>query len=117
MKAQVLLLAVLLFVGLSSFKNSKKNNNEAMDLNTSITGLIVDQNSGEALVGVEVQLEGSKLKTYTDFDGKFSFDNVSPGAYKVSTSYISYENSESRNININKNEMHTLNLNLKTANK
>jgi len=43
------------------------------------------------LVGVEVKIEGTDMKTYTDFDGNFSFNNLKPGEYKVVTSYISYQ--------------------------
>ena len=31
------------------------------------------------------------MKTYTDFDGKFSFRNLKPGEYNIVASYISYE--------------------------
>lgn len=60
---------------------------------TVLTGSISDELSGESLVGVEVKLEGTDLKTYTDFDGNFSFKNVKPGEYKITSSYISYEKS------------------------
>ena len=29
--------------------------------------------------------------TYTDFDGKFTFENIKPGEYKLVTNYISYK--------------------------
>jgi len=56
-----------------------------------LVGSISDANSGESLVGVEVKIEGTDLKTYTDFDGNFSFNNVKPGEYKVVANYISYK--------------------------
>lgn len=119
MKAQVLFIALVLFVGLNSFKAEKKApaKAEAATLNNSITGLVIDNSTGEALAGVEISLEGTELKTYTDFDGKFSFDGIQPGDYKVCTKYISYKKQESKPIKVNRNEMHTLNLELKTANK
>jgi hypothetical protein len=55
-----------------------------------LSGTVLDSNSGELLVGVEVQIEGTDTKTYTDFDGNFSFDNMKPGEYKLVTNYISY---------------------------
>ena len=65
-------------------------------------GLIV----GEALVGVEIKLEGTDLKTYSDFDGNFSFDNVKQGEYKVIANYISYEKkTETLKISPNENEL------------
>lgn len=63
---------------------------------TILLGTIADDKSGETLVGVEVKLEGTDLKTYTDFDGNFSFKNVKPGAYKLTSNYISYEKKTKR---------------------
>ncbi|MFW5774271.1 MAG: carboxypeptidase-like regulatory domain-containing protein, partial [Tangfeifania sp.] len=57
---------------------------------TVLTGTVADSGSGELLAGVEIQLEGTDKKTYTDFDGNFTF-NVKPGEYKVVASYISYK--------------------------
>jgi len=119
MKAQVLFIALVLFVGLNSFKSEKKTPDaataQATMLNNSITGLVIDNSTGEALAGVEINIEGTQLKTYTDFDGKFSFESLQPGDYKVCTKYISYKKKESRSIKVDRNEMHTLNLELKTA--
>jgi len=53
--------------------------------------VVTDKSSSEALVGVEVQIEGTNQKVYTDFDGKFTFCNLKPGEYKLVASYISYE--------------------------
>ncbi len=114
MKAKVLFIAIGLFIGLSSFKGGKRAA-DVVDFNTSISGVVLDEVSGEALVGVEVTLEGSNLTTYTDFDGKFSFNEVVPGDYKVSTDYVSYESTESTGIKLNQDEMHTLNLSLRAA--
>ena len=68
-----------------------------------LTGSIADEKSGESLVGVEVKLEGTDLKTYTDFDGNFSFERVKPGEYKLQANYISYQK-ESKVLNVNKKE-------------
>lgn len=68
-----------------------------------VSGTVADQVSGESLVGVEVKIEGTDLKTYTDFDGNFSFSNVKPGAYKMVTTYISYEKG-TKVLNVKANE-------------
>lgn len=65
-----------------------------------LAGSIADKVSGESLVGVEVKIEGTDRKAYTDFDGNFSFEGVKPGEYKLVTNYISYEKkSEVLNVN------------------
>lgn len=80
--------AMLANAGVNDDKNKASDNkSEATVL---ISGSVADENSGESLVGVEVKLEGTNLKTYTDFDGKFTFENIKPGEYKLSTNYISY---------------------------
>jgi flagellar basal body-associated protein FliL len=54
-------------------------------------GIVHDVESKELLTGVEVRIEGTDLKAYTDFDGTFSFNNLTPGDYKLVTNYISYQ--------------------------
>jgi hypothetical protein len=58
-----------------------------------LKGKVVDFNSGESLTGVEVAIEGSTIKAYTDFDGNFEIKDVKPGNYNLVASYISYYNS------------------------
>ena len=60
----------------------------------SVSGNVIDEVSGEALVGVEVKLVGSDVKTYTDFDGHFVIDNLKAGQCKLVTSYTSYNKNE-----------------------
>ena len=70
---------------------------------TVLKGTVADEKSGEALVGVEIKLEGTDLKTYSDFDGNFSFNNVKSGEYKVVANYISYEK-ETKTLNVSPSE-------------
>lgn len=58
-----------------------------------LKGKVVDINSGEYLTGVEVTIEGTTIKAYTDFDGNFEIKDVKPGNYNLVASYISYNNS------------------------
>jgi hypothetical protein len=60
----------------------------------SLSGNVIDKKSGEALVGVEVKVEGSDQKAYTDFDGHFVLDKVKTGECKLVANYISYDKSE-----------------------
>jgi len=60
----------------------------------SVSGNVIDEVSGEALVGVEVKVEGSDLKTYTDFDGHFVIENLKAGQCKLVASYTSYNKNE-----------------------
>jgi len=104
-------LTILLVLVLAIFAvNAKENANKATDTETSattiLTGTVADENSGESLVGVEVKIEGTDLKTYTDFDGNFSFKNVKPGEYKLVTNYISYQKkTEVLNVSAQENKL------------
>ena len=60
----------------------------------SLSGNVIDEVSGESLVGVEVKIEGSDIKTYTDFDGHFVINNLKPGQCKLVACYTSYNKNE-----------------------
>jgi hypothetical protein len=98
-----------------SDKNKNETNISAAPVNAAISGVIVDEITGEALTGVEVKLNGSESKTYTDFEGKFVFDIQKPGKYSVETNFISYQ-SVKQAINVDQNEVHALNLKLGVVN-
>lgn len=72
----------------------------------SLTGNVIDEVSGEALVGVEVKIDGSDVKTYTDFDGHFVINNLKAGDCKLVTSYTSYnKNEKSLQVNSKTNQV------------
>ena len=94
---KTLFIAILTVIGLSSLHAEEKGT-KVNDATTSasaasiiLEGAVIDKESGEFLVGIEVKVEGTDLKTYTDFDCNFSFDKIKPGEYKIVTNYISYE--------------------------
>ncbi len=55
-----------------------------------IAGRVLDQSSGESLIGVNVFLEGTTQGTVTDADGNYVVVNVRPGAYTLVFSYVGY---------------------------
>lgn len=57
----------------------------------SVNGKIIDKETGEALTGVLVQINGTGLSTYSDFEGSFSFNNLKPGNYTATVTFISYD--------------------------
>lgn len=100
--AIIMVLAVL--VGQAKEKEGKSKNTEAAT--SALKGTVADEKSGEALVGVEIKLEGTDLKTYSDFDGNFSFNDIKPGEYKLVANYISYEKeTKTLNVSPSKNEL------------
>ncbi len=115
MKALVLSIAIMAISIVNTFAITEKPGEPAI-ANTCISGVIVDQNTGEALTGVEVKLNGTDTKTYTDFDGKFVFNQIKPGKYSVEAKIISYQPIV-RSVNVNTNELHALNLQLDNVGK
>lgn len=65
-----------------------------------VKGKVTDSNTGETLVGVQVKLAETDLKTFTDFDGNFEFEEVKPGEYSIVASYISYKEHKIEHKNI-----------------
>jgi hypothetical protein len=96
MKKLLLSIALVSFLGFAyaGNDNAKENKAEPSPANVvSISGTVADLNTGEALTGVEITIEGTDIKTYSDFDGNFSFDKISPGEYSIIASFISYKKS------------------------
>ncbi|HZL11018.1 MAG TPA: carboxypeptidase-like regulatory domain-containing protein [Prolixibacteraceae bacterium] len=95
---KVIFALLVAFVATSAFAEKTDTKTEtksdAESAMISLSGNVIDQVSGEALVGVEVKVDGSDLKTYTDFDGHFVLDNMKSGDYKLVANYISYDKKE-----------------------
>lgn len=87
-------LLVIIFSGaLVAGIDGNDNKGAEPSATVSIEGTVTDFTSGEALAGVEVSIEGTGLKAYTDFDGNFRFNDLKAGKYNIIASYISYKNS------------------------
>jgi len=82
---------LLLVIAIQAKETDSKSKDTDTQATFLLSGSIVDENSGEALVGVEVKIAGTDKKTYTDFDGNFEFESIKPGQYELVTTYISYE--------------------------
>ncbi len=100
MKTTVITLLILFaFVTGNAKEREKKSDPVAKSsVTTTFSGTVTDVASGELLAGVEIKLEGTDLKTYTDFDGNFSFKDLKPGEYKVVSTYISYKKNSKKRI-------------------
>src|SRR5687767_9780183 len=49
----------------------------------SLTGLVVDSIRGRPLAGAEVVISGTTLSVTTDSSGRFTFDSLSAGDYRL----------------------------------
>lgn len=93
---KVIFALLIAFSTTSAFaeKAETKTDSKAEAAVLSVSGNVIDEVSGEALVGVEVKVEGSDVKTYTDFDGHFVIENLKAGQCKLVASYTSYNKNE-----------------------
>ncbi|HKJ43601.1 MAG TPA: TonB-dependent receptor [Sunxiuqinia sp.] len=57
----------------------------------SIKMTVVDDKTGETLIGATVVIDGTTKGTITDFDGIANLTGVNAGTYNVRVSYISYQ--------------------------
>ncbi len=80
-----------------------------------IAGVVIDRLSQEALIGVNVSIEGSTLGATTDIDGKYEIADLTPGTYKLVLSYIGYANKAVENIQVAASATVTLNVSMDLA--
>jgi outer membrane receptor for ferrienterochelin and colicin len=63
-----------------------------------LEGRVRDKESGEAMVGVIVQIEGTKIGAVTDVDGRFIISNLEAGTYIVKFSQVGYQSVNENNV-------------------
>ena len=107
MKRFILSLLLVTFVGFAiaekeGIKDNKTTSSSATTI--SISGTVLDMNTGEALTGVEVTIDGTDIKAYSDFDGNFTISELSPGEYDIVASFISYKKSLVEDFNADGNQ-------------
>ncbi|MAY84618.1 MAG: TonB-dependent receptor [Flavobacteriales bacterium] len=59
--------------------------------NGTIRGTVIDDETGETVIGANVAVLDPLMGTSTDLDGAFSI-SIAPGTYQVRVSFISYQN-------------------------
>lgn len=113
MKKIIVTFICVVFISVLSFaKESNKPAEKAPMESSILSGKIIDETSGEELVGVAVKINGTNLICYTDFEGNFEFNDVQPGEYKLNVEYISYKNLETKKIAVGNKEAHELKIKL-----
>jgi hypothetical protein len=100
MKAITLLFALFMTLSLSAYSNGDGETSAEVKKSCSIEGSVADMVSGEMLVGALVEIVGTDIKVYTDFDGIFEINNLKAGTYNLIISYISYNKSYVENVSL-----------------
>ena len=82
---------LLLLVGMVFFSSLRLSFAAGGETSTaSIGGQVVDQESGEPLVGALIQIVGTRSGGTTDPDGRFHLDGLSAGSCRLRFSFIGY---------------------------
>ncbi len=77
-----------------------------------IAGKVFDSKSGEVLIGVKVNIEGTVTVTSSDYEGKFSLSNLKPGTYNLLVSYIGYSKKVLTGIEVKAKEVTPINISM-----
>jgi len=79
-----------------------------------LRGKIIDEKTGEELIGATVLVTGTTNGTTTDFDGNYSLE-LEEGTYNITFSYISYQTQNYPAVKINADDVTLLNIQLGEA--
>ena len=96
MKKAVFVLVLVLSVAI--VKANEPENAPAKAKTNHIEGVVTDHLTGEALVGVCLKLKGSDKATYTDLQGNFKMEGITPGTYDIEVDYVSYKDLTLRSV-------------------
>ncbi len=90
---------------LNVFPNTSFSQNSGV-----VTGKITDANTGEALPGANVIIEGTSIGSSTDIDGNFKISNIAAGDITLIVKFLGYETKKT-DVNIAANS--TINIDIK----
>jgi len=80
-----------------------------------LSGLIIDADTKESLIGVNVLVVGTTQGASTDLDGRYSIPSLKAGEYSIRVSYIGFETKLFTGIRIEDGQTTTLNIELAEA--
>lgn len=81
-----------------------------------ICGTVADAKLKEPLIGASVLLKGSNIGAITDIDGNFRIENLKPGKYQLSVSYVSYQTQEIPDVQVVARQESVIKVELSDAN-
>ncbi len=79
-----------------------------------IVGKVIDKKTAETLIGATIIIEGTTIGTITDFDGKYTLNNVPVGNHTIICSYVSFTK-EKKQLLVNDGETIEVNFELSSA--
>ncbi|MBN2279232.1 MAG: TonB-dependent receptor [Candidatus Marinimicrobia bacterium] len=79
-----------------------------------LTGSVIDETTGEPLIGCSVLIQESFLGAATDNNGRFVILNIPPGKYSVAAQMIGYQKKVMKEVSISVDQTTTINFELGT---
>ena len=76
---------------------------------------VVDDKTGETLIGATVIIDGTTQGTITDFDGIATLAGINTGTYNLKVSYISYQTTVISDVKVDRETVNELTVHLKPA--
>lgn len=82
--------------------------------NGTIRGKVIDNNTGESLVGATVVAfeANPPIATVTDYDGNFSLENIPAGQHKIKCTFIAYQEQVIENVEVKSDKITILDVNM-----
>jgi hypothetical protein len=77
-----------------------------------LSGRVIDQKSGEPLIGANVILKGTVYGAATDLDGNYYISGVPVGVYNLIVSYVGYDTQEITAVSVVANDQNKINITL-----
>ena len=77
-----------------------------------ISGTVVDAETGETLIGVNIMVDGTSKGTATNLDGYYSINGLEAGTYTIVASYVSFQRQTITGVEVEAGEVAKLDLTL-----
>ena len=77
-----------------------------------IAGKVTDKKTGETIVGMSIQIEGTSIGASTNAEGNYVLNTIKPGVYRVAFSYISYKKQVIANVKVTGGQTTALNVSM-----
>lgn len=77
-----------------------------------VRGVIIDDITGEALIGATAVIDGTTTGSATDFEGSYTIAGLEPGNYTLKFSYVSYQVKIVTDVAVKPGEVTSLNIRL-----
>lgn len=90
------------------------NNLNGQEKNATLSGIVVDDETGDPMIGAQVFLVGTKKGANTKVDGTFLIKNIPPGNYTLRFSYIGYSKIDVENLILTPGESKKINISMKS---